>query len=153
LKLKKGMEIDFGGIVKEYAVDKCLELATQGNSTAVLVNFGEDLAVNAPPKTGSWTVAIEEAFKRKLEGAKLAIKSGALATSGDTHRFLVHEGRRYSHILNPKTGYPVENGVATITVQAPSCTLAGLFATISHLHQDPVGFLEAQNMRFWVLRH
>lgn len=152
LKLEKGMELDFGGIVKEYAVDKCLALVPQ-NGPAVLINFGGDLAVNKVPASGSWSVAIEEAFKEKIPEGSLQLKSGALATSGNTHRYFEHNGKRYSHILNPKTGMPVSNGVATITVHAPTCTTAGMLATISHLQNSPKGFLEDQDVKYWILQH
>ncbi|MCC6137194.1 MAG: FAD:protein FMN transferase, partial [Bdellovibrionaceae bacterium] len=143
---------DFGGIVKEYAVDKCLALL-DAKAPATLINFGGDLAVNKAPQNSSWTVAIEEAFKGKIPGGSLELRSGALATSGDTHRFFEHKGVRYMHILNPKTGYPVANGVATVTVHADSCTMAGMLATISHLQKSPEQFLADQEVKHWVLRH
>jgi thiamine biosynthesis lipoprotein len=152
LQLLDGMEIDFGGIVKEYAVDVCLSLVPKGGP-ATLVNFGGDLAVNRAPRAGSWSVAIEEAFKNKIQGSQLALKGGALATSGDTHRSFVHEGQRYSHILNPKTGLPVSNGIATITVFSQSCTMAGMLATVSHLQKDPAAFLKSQEVVHWIVRY
>lgn len=153
LQLKKGMEIDFGGIVKEYAVDKCLAIAAAHTKDAVLVNFGGDLAVHKVPKSGSWRVAIEEAFKNKIAGSQLALRAGALATSGDTRRFFEHEGRRYSHILNPKTGLPVSNGIASITVFSNTCTMAGVLSTLSHLQEDPETFLKQQDVPYWIVRH
>jgi FAD:protein FMN transferase len=152
LTLKKGMEIDLGGIVKEYAVDVCLSLIPK-NGPATLVNFGGDLAVNRAPQAGSWSVAIEEAFKSKIKGSQLNLKGGALATSGDTHRFFDYKGKRYSHILNPKTGMPVCNNIASITVFSENCTMAGLLATVSHLQPDPAQFLKEQETTHWIVRH
>lgn len=152
LQLLDGMELDFGGIVKEYAVDVCLSLVPKGGP-ATLVNFGGDLAVNRAPRSGSWSVAIEEAFKSKIQGSQLALKGGALATSGDTHRSFVHQGKRYSHILNPKTGLPVSNGIATITVFSESCTMAGMLATVSHLQENPAAFLKNQETAHWIVRY
>jgi thiamine biosynthesis lipoprotein len=152
IQLRKGMEIDLGGIVKEYAVDACLSLVP-ANGPATLVNFGGDLAVNRSPRSGSWRVAIEEAFKNKIQGSQLALQKGALATSGDTHRFIDYQGVRYSHILNPKTGLPVSNGIATITVYAESCTMAGMLTTISHLQENPADFLKNQNTPHWIVRY
>jgi thiamine biosynthesis lipoprotein len=153
LQLKKGMEIDFGGIAKEYAVDKGLAVAAARTKAAVLVNFGGDLAVNQAPKTGSWRVAIEEAFKNQISGSQLALRGGALATSGDTRRFFEYEGRRYSHILNPKTGLPVSNDIASITVYSSTCTMAGVLSTLSHLQDDPEAFLKSQDVPYWLVRH
>lgn len=153
LKLKKGMEIDFGGIVKEYAVDRALTIAKDKTNAAILVNFGGDLAINKKPRSGSWSVAIEEGFKRNFRGSQLELSQGALATSGDTHRFFEYQGQRYSHILNPKTGIPVANGIASITVHAATCTLAGMIATMSHLQDDPKSFLETQDVQHWIVYH
>jgi len=153
LQLKKNMEIDFGGIVKEYAVDKCLAIAAAQTREAILVNFGGDLAVNRAPRQGSWRVAVEEAFKNRISGSQLALNSGALATSGDTQRFFEFEGRRYSHILNPKTGLPVSNGVASVTVFSTTCTMAGVLSTLAHLQSDPAAFLKAQDVPFWLVKH
>ncbi len=150
IKLKKGMEIDFGGIAKEYAVDRCLQLALTKTKKPFLINFGGDLAINQAPQQGSWAVAIEEAFKKNLPN-QLSLKQGALATSGDTHRFFIHQGKRFSHILNPKTGLPVSNNIASVTVHAPTCTMAGLLATISHLQPDPAEFLKAQGVPHWIV--
>lgn len=152
LQLEAGMEFDFGGIVKEYAVDKCLALL-KPDAPATLVNFGGDLAVNKAPKNSSWSVAIEEAFKGKIPGGSIELRSGALATSGDTHRFFEHNGERYMHILNPRTGYPIVSSVATVTVHADSCTMAGMLATISHLQKSPESFLKDQEVQHWILRH
>lgn len=152
LEMPEGMELDFGGIVKEYAVDVCLAQVAK-TAPATLVNFGGDLAVTKAPSYGSWSVAIEEAFKNKIRGSKLALKSGALATSGDTHRFFDYQGKRYSHILNPKTGLPVSNGIASITVFSNTCTMAGILATVSHLQPNPETFLKEQETPYWVVHH
>lgn len=152
LKLEPGMEIDFGGIVKEYAVDKCIALFSK-ESPAALINFGGDLSVTKAPRSGSWSVAIEELFNSGDARAHIDIKNGAIATSGDTYRFFEHDKKRYSHILNPKTGWPVSNGVATITVQAETCTLAGILATVSHLQNNPAQFLKEQEAQHWITNY
>jgi FAD:protein FMN transferase len=152
LTLEDGMEIDFGGIVKEYAVDRSVALFTK-NSPPALINFGGDIRVSSVPRSGSWAVAIEELFTSGDSRSHMNLKDGALATSGDTHRFFIHNGKRYSHILNPKTGLPVCNGAATITVHADTCTLAGVIATISHLQENPAAFLEQQDVQHWITRY
>jgi FAD:protein FMN transferase len=152
LKLEKDMQFDFGGIVKEYAVDKCASFFGP-EAPAALINFGGDIFITRTSREGKWAVAIEEAFKNNIAGGQIEMGRGALATSGDTHRYFEYKGKRYSHILNPKTGYPVSNGVATVTVFSETCTLAGMLSTISHLQPDPKRFLEEQGVKHWVLRH
>jgi thiamine biosynthesis lipoprotein len=150
LTLRVGMELDFGGIGKEYAVDRALALASDGISGALLVNFGGDLACRGVPRSGAWQVGIEA--PGQLSNAKLLLDlgSGALATSGDTHRYLMHEGRRLGHILDPRTGWPVEGGPASVTVAAASCIEAGTLATLALLQgAGAVAFLEQQGVRYW----
>ncbi|WP_340681158.1 FAD:protein FMN transferase, partial [Paraglaciecola sp.] len=75
------------------------------------------------------------------------------ATSGDARRFLVKDGLRYSHILNPKTGYPIINAPRSVTVAASHCIEAGLLATLALLHgQYAEVFLQQQNVQFWCYR-
>ncbi len=145
-QLPKGMEIDFGGIVKEYAVDRCLELAAAQSKSPCLINFGGDLAANKTARSHSWCVSIEGSDQTIL------LSQGGLASSGDARRYLKHQGRIYSHILNPLTGWAVESDYVSITVEADSCTAAGVLATLSHLQKDPKLFLEAQAVRFWLVK-
>jgi thiamine biosynthesis lipoprotein len=80
----------------------------------------------------------------------LELGSGALATSGDTHRFLMHEGRRLGHILDPRSGWPVEGGPASVTVAASSCIEAGTLATLALLQgAGAAQFLAGQGVRYW----
>ena len=101
------MELDFGGIGKEYAVDRALALVVAQFDGAALVNFGGDMAANRAPPAGPWQVGVERPGQHGEARLLLDFERGGLATSGDTHRFIEHEGRRYSHILDVRTGYPV----------------------------------------------
>lgn len=151
LTLPKGMEIDLGGIGKEYAVDCCLQKTQAITSTVpVLLNFGGDLICNRARLNGqAWHVGIEHIGGG--ESAVIALKKGALATSGDANRFLYKAGIRYSHILNPTTGYPVKEAVRSITVAAESCIEAGLLSTIAMLQgQQAESFLMGQQITHWV---
>jgi len=128
-----GMQLDFGGYVKEYAADRvaaqCRELGLRHG----LVDLGGDLAVVGPHPDGSpWRVGIRH--PRAPEGAiaSLALAAGGIATSGDYERCLVANGQLYSHILNPKTGWPVP-GLASVTVAASHCLIAGTASTIAML--------------------
>jgi thiamine biosynthesis lipoprotein len=83
----------------------------------------------------------------------LEFSRGGLATSGDTHRFLQRNGRRYSHILDVRTGWPVPEVPRSVTVAAASCVEAGMLATFAMLNgRAAEDFLEAQGVRYWSLR-
>ncbi|MFB1034224.1 MAG: FAD:protein FMN transferase, partial [Sinobacterium sp.] len=83
----------------------------------------------------------------------LKIISGGLATSGDARRDLLKNGKRYSHILNPETGYPVKNAASSVTIAAPHCIQAGLLATMALLKgPNAEVFLEQQDVKFWCYR-
>jgi len=149
LQLPVGMEIDLGGIGKEYAVDRVVQLIAEQTEASVLVNLGGDLALTCPKKDGSsWRVACHG---RGEQGRVLALHSGALATSGDAHRYLIDAGVRYSHILNPQTGWPVQQTVRSVTVAAGSCVEAGMLATLALLQGEQAKvFLEQQEVLFWL---
>ncbi|MFT6987421.1 MAG: thiamine biosynthesis lipoprotein [Psychromonas sp.] len=151
LTLPKGMALDFGGIGKEYAVDCCLAKAVDIAATVpVLLNFGGDLICNGSRQNGSgWTIGIESVVG--VKPIVLSLKKGALATSGDVNRYLLQKGIRYSHILNPLTGYSVIDAPRSITVAAESCIEAGLLSTLAMLQgaqADP--FLAQQSVDFWI---
>ena len=149
------MELDFGGIGKEYAVDCVAKLCNQlAPKLSVVVNFGGDIQVTCPRKKDqSWHIGIESLQGEDLTAQLLHIKAGGLATSGDARRFLLKDGKRYSHILNPNTGYPVEDAPRSVTVAASHCIQAGLLATLALL-QGPEAeqFLQNQNVQFWCYR-
>ncbi|MDQ7015682.1 MAG: FAD:protein FMN transferase [Gammaproteobacteria bacterium] len=149
LQLPTGMEIDLGGIGKEYAVDQVVQLIARQTQASVLVNFGGDLALTCSKKDGSaWRVASHSGDQ---QGRVLALHSGALATSGDSHRYLLNEGVRYSHILNPHTGWPVQQTVGSVTVAASSCVEAGMLATLALLQGSGAErFLEQQEVMYWL---
>lgn len=154
LTLPQGMEIDLGGIGKEYAVDRAASVASELTASSVLVNFGGDLAVTAPRREDrAWQVGIEQPDTPDTAVHAIDIRRGALATSGDAKRFIMARGRRYSHILDPLTGWPVDGAPRSVTVLAGTCTEAGLMATLAMLQgPDAETFLEAQGVQFWCLR-
>ena len=82
---------------------------------------------------------------------RINLTSGGLATSGDSRRFLIKDGVRYSHILDPTTGWPIPGAPGSLTVAAGSCVEAGMMATLAML-QGPEArpFLEAQGVQFWI---
>ncbi len=155
LKMPTGMELDFGGIGKEYAVDKmlvyCCEIFAK-TQAAILINCGGDLACNGRRLNGeSWKVGIESIKDATSADHIIALSSGALATSGDSQRFLLKNGIRYSHVLNPTTGWPVSNAPRSVTVAAPSCINAGIISTLSLLQgAEAKGFLDSIEMPYWI---
>jgi len=145
--LRPGMELDFGGIGKEYAASKASELCRMhypGVST--LINLGGDIQISEKRKNAKpWLVGIENSSEQ------IPIIEGALATSGDAKRFLLKDGIRYSHILNPNTGWPIMNAAASVTVLAPLCIQAGMLATIAILQgTETRAFLEEQELKYWM---
>jgi FAD:protein FMN transferase len=152
LLLPPDMELDFGGIGKEYAVDRAYELLAARDWTPLLVNFGGDLRANRPPPHGPWQVGIERPDTDREATLLLDLEYGALATSGDSRRYLLKDGIRYGHILNPLTGWPAPDSPRSITVAASSCTEAGLLSTVAMLHGAGArAYLEEQCVRYWLL--
>ncbi len=146
------MELDFGGIGKEYAVDRAYSLLADIEKIPFLVNFGGDLRANRPPLHGPWQVAIERPDTHCEATLLLDLEHGALATSGDSRRYLLKGGIRYGHILHPGTGWPVPDSPRSVTVAASSCTEAGLLSTVALLHGSGArAFLEEQDVRYWLL--
>ena len=154
LRLQAGMEIDFGRIGKEYAVDRALALAEAHTRAPVLVNFGGDLRVSGPRRDGTpWYVAIEDVDRTGNAAGLLELSSGALATSGDTYRYVVRDGVRYGHVLNPQTGWPITDAPRSVTVHAATCTEAGLLAKLALLRgAGAEEFLKAEKVRAWCVR-
>ncbi len=153
LLLPAGMELDFGGIGKEYAVDRVCDLLAARNSEPFLINFGGDLRANRAPSRGPWQVGIERADAVREATLLLDLEQGALATSGDSRRYLLKDGIRYGHILDPRTGWPVQGSPRSVTVAASSCTEAGVLATLALLHGARAEqYLEDEGARSWILR-
>lgn len=154
ITLPAGMEIDLGGVGKEYAVDRVFALLAGMTDAAMLVNFGGDLRARGPRRDGSnWQIGIETPDQADTAAETLSLVSGALATSGDARRFLQKDGVRYSHILNPKTGWPVQNGPRSATLLAADCVQAGMLATLALLAgPDAEDFLREQDdIRYWLI--
>jgi thiamine biosynthesis lipoprotein len=152
LLLPFGMELDFGGIGKEYAVDRAFDLLSAQCSAPFLINLGGDLRTNQAPPQAPWRVGIERPDNVGEASLILDLERGALATSGDSRRYLIKDGVRYGHILDPKTGWPVPGAPRSATVAASSCTEAGQLATLALLHGAGARqFLDAQQVRYWLL--
>lgn len=156
IALPPGMEIDLGGIGKEYAVDRALLLVKAQCAGSVLVNFGGDLAASGPRRNGqAWIVGIEAPASNHANIAQrvLEIRGGGIATSGDAKRYLLKDGVRYSHILDPHSGWPVQHAPRSVTVAASTCTEAGMLATFAMLRgAQAEEFLAQQGVKYWCAR-
>jgi len=154
LTLPAGMQIDFGGIGKEYAVDRTLGLLLNISDAAILVNFGGDIVCNKSPSSDSpWRIGIEDPEALNEAQQLLELTTGALATSGNTQRYLISNGKRYGHVLNPTTGWPIEAAPLSITVAEENCTRAGMLATFAMLQgENAEHFLDQQELKYWVIR-
>lgn len=130
---EQGMQLDFGGIGKEYAADAAAELLNEQGVRHGYVNLGGDLRIIGPKPSGEpWTIGIRDPRHPERTIASIPVSSGAITTSGDYERFFELAGRRYCHLINPKSGWPVSFW-RSVTVLAPLATTAGSCATIAML--------------------
>ncbi len=152
VQMPEGMEIDFGGIGKEYAVDRALLLAGAHTGKPLLVNGGGDIAASAPPAPDhAWRIGIVSDAGAATPALKL--QRGAAATSGDAHRYLLKDGVRYSHVLDPRSGWPVADAPQSVTVLAATCSEAGSHSTIALLHGAAAeDYLASAGVDHWVQR-
>jgi thiamine biosynthesis lipoprotein len=128
-----GMELDFGGFGKEYAADRAAAILQTLGVRHGYVNLGGDMRVLGPQPDGSpWSIGIQDPRREDHTMASIAVSSGALATSGDYERYIEVDGKRYCHILDPATGYPV-TAWRSVSVLAPLAVAAGACATIAML--------------------
>jgi len=142
---RPGMELDFGGFGKEYAVDRAALVLREAGATSALVNLAGDLAILGEQPGGEpWRVAVQHPRREATALATLPVASGAIATSGDYERYLEADGVRHCHVLDPRTGRSAR-GFQSVTVHAPSCLVAGSASTIAMLegHEAGLAWLEA----------
>ena len=144
-----GMEIDFGGVGKEYAADRAATLCAEHGIRHGLVNLGGDVrAVGPRPDGAPWRVGIRDPRRDGASIATVLLDDGAVATSGDYERYFELGGRRYCHILDPRTGQPVSHW-QSVSVVAPLCVVAGSCATIAMLEEERAeAFLRGQGLRY-----
>ncbi len=158
VRLKQpGMELDFGGFGKEYAADRAAAVLQSHGINHALVNLGGDLHAlgerGLPELQGTpWQIEIQHPRPApsppSVPLAQLPLARGGLATSGDYERFFIHDGQRYCHVLNPRTGWPVSHW-QSVSVLAANTTTAGALSTIAMLKgPDAPAWLEAQGVRY-----
>jgi thiamine biosynthesis lipoprotein len=149
-----GMEIDFGGLGKEYAVDRVAQMLFQISHKPLMVNFGGDIRAMGPdPNDTPWKIGIENPEPEIGPVGVFELSQGAVATSGISHRHCFVNGVRLGHILDPRTGWPVANPPRSVTVLADYCLEAGLLTTLAMLQgRDAELFLDAQNVVYHCIR-
>ena len=146
---RAGMELDFGGFGKEYAADRAMSALAAHGLRHGFVNLGGDIRVLGPRADGgAWRFGIQHPRCAGATIASVDMVAGALASSGDYERFFELEGRRYCHILDPRTGWPV-SAWASVSVTAPACAAAGALSTIAMLKgHEALAFLDTQRATY-----
>ena len=154
ISLPRGMQLDFGGIGKEYAVDQVVKMLDSFCKTKrinFLVNLGGDLfAKNYLNEADSvpWKVGLENSKDGYID-----LLNGAVATSGTSQRSFMQNGKTYSHLLNPKTGWPIENPPKSITCFAETCVLAGTYSSLAMLQgSNAESFLKSEDIDHILVR-
>ncbi len=150
---RQGMELDFGGFGKEYAVDRAASLLVSAGVEHALVNLGGDVRVIGSRFDGQpWHIGIRD--PRPPDNAPdqcfatIPVRHGAIATSGDYERFIEVGGQRYCHVLNPHTGWPV-SGWRSVSVVGALCVQAGALSTIAMLKGEGArAFLDAEGVSY-----
>ncbi len=133
VKKKASISLDLSSIAKGYAVDAIARLIQKKRIKDFLVEIGGEVYASGKKKDGSnWRIGINNPRKNaSLDQVYKIVKLSdrAMATSGDYRNFFEIDGRRYAHVLNPKSGYPVENGVVSVSILAATCAFADGLAT------------------------
>ena len=147
-----GMELDLGGIVKEYAADRAAAWLVEAGISHALVNLGGDVRVAGPQPDGQpWRIGIRDPHRPGQLLVTLSLSQGALTSSGDYERCIVVDGVRHGHILDPRTGWPVQ-GLAAASVVAPLAVVAGSASTIAMLmgRDGPAWLARSGLLHLWV---
>jgi thiamine biosynthesis lipoprotein len=147
---KNEMEIDFGGFGKEYAADKAAAVLEHLQVKHGYVNLGGDIRVVGPkPGQEAWVIGIQHPREGNKIMATIPLRDGALATSGDYEKYFELDGKRYCHILNPRTGMPVKYW-SSVSVLAPVSLMAGSYTTIAMLLEEHgLAFLEDAGISYF----
>lgn len=150
---REGMELDLGGFGKEYAADRAAAILIESGHPCGFVNLGGDVRLlgGARPDGRAWRIGIQHPRALDRVAAQIYLRDGALATSGDYERFIEIAGRRWCHVLDPRTGWPVEDAPRSVTVCAPTCTEAGMLTTMALLRGAGARlFLRDAHVRCWI---
>lgn len=149
---KPGMELDFGGLGKEYAADRAAEVCAGLGARHGFINLSGDIRAIGPQADGlPWRIGIRHPREADKLAAEITLYNGALATSGDYERFIEVDRRRYCHILDPQTGWPAR-GLSSVTVISDRCLIAGSLSTTAMLKgTDGAAWLQGLGVRHIVI--
>jgi len=126
---EKGMRIGFGGIGKGYAAERAKQLLIKNGVKSGIVNAAGDLTTwGNQPNAKPWTIAIADPNAQNKAFSYINISDVAIATSGNYEKFVIIDGKKYSHTIDPKTGFPVF-GIKSVTIICPNAELADAMAT------------------------
>lgn len=126
---RPGMKIGFGSIGKGYAADRCRELLQARGVPGGIVNASGDLAAWGEQADGKpWAIGVNNPFKTRKMVKVFKIRTGSFATSGSYEKYAEIDGKRFSHIINPQTGYP-STGITSVTISGPSTEFANFLST------------------------
>ncbi len=140
------MEIDFGGYVKEYAADALATICENLHIHHGLINLGGDIRILGPHPNGeAWRVGIQHPRVLNQAITAIDIYEGAIATSGDYERYMMVDGVRYCHLLNPLTGQSIMPKFASVSIIAQQCIVAGSFSSIAMLFSSLQESKETKN--------
>jgi thiamine biosynthesis lipoprotein len=127
-----GLALDFSSLAKGYAVDLAADALDEAGVMSYMLEIGGEVRVRGlSPRGDAWRIAVESPLAETRGGvqAALAVTNVGIATSGDYRNFFEHEGRRYSHLINPLTGYPIQHDLVSVTVVHGSAMMADAWAT------------------------
>lgn len=152
-----GMAVTVGGVAKGYAVEAAAAVLAARGVRYALVNGGSSSikVVGDNPGGRGWRVGIEDPRNAGRSLGVIVLKSGeAIGTSADTERFIIRDGKRYSHIIDPRTGYPADKGIAQVTVVAKDATQADLLTKALFLHEPgwSLDFARAQGFEALIVQ-
>lgn len=135
---REGMKIDLGGIAKGYTSSRIMDIYKENNISSGLVNLGGNVqALGTKPDGSKWRVAVQSPDDTEDYLGILSVEDKAVITSGGYERYFEQDGKTYHHIIDPKTGYPAENGLTSVTVVSEDGTLAdGLSTSLFIMGKD-----------------
>jgi len=127
--LKEGVQLDLGALAKGYAVDRAIARLKEAEISSVLVNAGGEVYCLGDNASRPWQVAIRDPRQKDRVFGRMDLRDQAAATSGDYEQYFELNGQRYSHIIDPRTGYPAQKGAVAATIVSSSAATADALAT------------------------
>ncbi len=150
---KSPLKLDMGGVVKGYACDGVYKILSDYDIKSAIVNLGGNIYVKGEKPDGTlWNVGIKDPRNDDQNAiiGYISVKDTSIVTSGDYQRYFIKDGIRYHHIIDPKTGYPSESDLMSVTIICPSSTMADAYSTAVFIMGREKGteFLEKNNIDY-----